>query len=240
MFIGLFAAEKGFVSFDNSLQFGEFAAASLTKAVKHEPRRFLLYTNLFGDLHGANALAGGDEQVHSIEPLMQRDVAALEDRAGTDGEVKLAFVAAMKASLAGRDAILTGTGWAGDTFRPETALKIGSSRLFVGKYLEELKSTDSRTAHDLFPFLSGRKGPIKQLSYEASALEAVVPRSVRASTGDDGERLTLPIQPGVVIAMSRDRLFIAANEATGLNSVTACAGFRLHVCVNFAAHFHSP
>ena len=48
--------------------------ASLTQTVKHEPCRFLLNANLFGDLHGADALTGGDEQVHGIEPLMQRDV----------------------------------------------------------------------------------------------------------------------------------------------------------------------
>ena len=53
----------------------------------------------------------------------------------------------MKASLAGSDAILTGAGWAGDTFRPETALKIGSRRLFVGKHLKQLEGADSRTAH---------------------------------------------------------------------------------------------
>jgi hypothetical protein len=100
VFIGLFAAEKGFIGFDDSLQFGEFATASLTQAVKHKPRRFLLDADLFGELHGTDSLSRCDKQVHGIQPLVERDVAALEDRASTDRKIKLALVTAVKASLA--------------------------------------------------------------------------------------------------------------------------------------------
>jgi len=58
---------------------------------------------------------------------------------GSDREVNLAFVTAVEASLARRDAILTGTGGTGNTFRPETALKVDSRCLFVRKHLNSLK-----------------------------------------------------------------------------------------------------
>ena len=56
----------------------------------------------------------------------------------------------MKTGLAGCDAILTGTGWAGDAFRPETAFKVNAGRLFVGEHLEQFEGADGRTAHDDF------------------------------------------------------------------------------------------
>ncbi len=135
------------IGFDDSLQFGEFATASLAEPVEHEPRGFLLDANLFGDLHGRDALAGRHKQVHGVEPLMQRDVRPLEDRAGSDREVKLALVAAVKASLARRDAILTGTSWAGDALGPKTALKVGTGRLFIGEHLKQFEGADSRATH---------------------------------------------------------------------------------------------
>ena len=147
VFVGLFAAEKGFIGFDYALQFGEFTAASLTQAVEHEPCRFLLDADFLGDLHGRDALAGGDEQIHRIQPLIERDMRPLEDSASADRKVKLAFVAAVKASLAWRDAVLTGTGWAGDTFRPKAALKVDAGCFLVREHLEELESADSRSAH---------------------------------------------------------------------------------------------
>jgi hypothetical protein len=122
-------------------------AASLTKTVKHEPYRFLLNTDFFGDLHGRDALAGRDEQVHDIQPLMERDVRPLEDGSCTNREVKLAFVATMETSLAWRDAVLTGAGWAGDALGPETAFEVDSRRFLIGKHLEQLEGADSRSAH---------------------------------------------------------------------------------------------
>lgn len=148
MFIGLFATEKGFVSFDNSLQFGEFTAASLAKSVEHKPSRFLLYSNLFGDLHGGDSLASRHKQVHGVEPFMQGDVRPLEDRAGANREINLALIAAVEASLTGRDAILTGASRAGYAFRPEAAFEVGSGRLFIGKHLKQLEGADGRSAHE--------------------------------------------------------------------------------------------
>jgi hypothetical protein len=141
------AAEECLIDFHNALEFGEFLAASLTKTVEHEPCRLLLDANLFGDLHGRDAFGCSYKQVHGIEPLVERDMRPLEDRASADREIKLAFVAAMEASLARRNAILTSAGWTGNTFRPEATFEVGSGGFLVGEHLEQLKGADSRTAH---------------------------------------------------------------------------------------------
>jgi hypothetical protein len=107
----------------------------------------LLDANLFGDLHGRNSLTRRDKQVHGIEPFVQGNMAALENGPSANREVKLALIATVEASLTGRDAILTGTSWAGDAFRPETALKVGSGRFFIGEHLKQFEGADSRTAH---------------------------------------------------------------------------------------------
>ncbi len=145
--VGFLAAKERFIDFDNTLELRQFATASLTQAVEHEPRRFLLYADFLGDLHGRNALAGRDEQIHRIEPLMEWDVRPLEDGAGTDREVKLALIAAMKASLTRRDAILTRARRAGNAFRPKARLQVKPCCLLIRKHLEKLKGADSRTAH---------------------------------------------------------------------------------------------
>ena len=153
MFIGLFATEKGFVSFDDTLQLFKFSTARLTEPMKHEPCRFLLNADLFGDLHRTDSLTGGDEQIHGIEPLVERDVRPLEDGSRADGEIKLALIAAVKASLAGRDAILTGASWARNTFRPKTTLKVDAGGFLVWEHLEKLERADGRTAHScIHPF----------------------------------------------------------------------------------------
>src|SRR5208337_2252611 len=100
-----------------------------------------------GDLHRTDPLTCRDEQVHGIEPLVQGDVAALENGPGADREVKLALIAAVEASLAGRDAILTGAGWASYAFGPEARFQVDSCCLLIGEHLEKLKCADGRTAH---------------------------------------------------------------------------------------------
>jgi hypothetical protein len=78
---------------------------------------------------------------------VQRDVAALKDGPGADGEVELALIAAVEAGLTGRDAILTGAGWASNAFRPEARLQVEPRCLFIGKHLEKLEGADCRAGH---------------------------------------------------------------------------------------------
>ena len=69
--------------------------------MEHEPCRLLGDADLLRQLQARDALAGGHEQVHRVEPLVQRNVAALEDRACTDREIELAGIAAIEADLGG-------------------------------------------------------------------------------------------------------------------------------------------
>ena len=59
-----------------------------------------------------------------MNPLVQRHMRPLENRCRANGEVELALVAAIESALASRDAILTGTGWAGNSIRPKAGLKV--------------------------------------------------------------------------------------------------------------------
>ena len=73
-------------------------AHRLAETVRHEPRA------LVGDLQGAmqlmraHALLGGRHQVGRLEPLVQRDMTGLENRADFDREVSLALTAAAQAN----------------------------------------------------------------------------------------------------------------------------------------------
>src|SRR5208337_5226816 len=117
------------------------------ETAEHKPCRLLGNSDFLGQLHRTDTLAGGDKQVHCIEPFVQRYVTALENGSSADCEVKLALIAAVKASLAGRDAILTGAGWASYAFGPEARFQVDSCCLLIGEHLEKLKCADGRTAH---------------------------------------------------------------------------------------------
>lgn len=160
------ASEERFVDFDHALQLLQFAAASLAETVKHEPCGFLGDTNFFGYLHGRYAFAGRHKQVHRVNPLVQRDVRPLENRACTDGEIQLALVAAVEAlALAGGDVILTAARWADGAFRPQTAFEVHPRRGFVGEHLKELKGADRALAHGGNPW----RGCVPSPGYQSDA-----------------------------------------------------------------------
>jgi len=132
-----------FIDFDNSAQLIEFRTAGFAEPVEHEPRRLLGNADFLGELHRRNTLSRRNEQVHRVEPLMERDVAALEDRAGADREVFPTGVATVEASLAGGDAFAGSADRAAGTIWPETPLKILPSRLLIGNQFEQLEGADS-------------------------------------------------------------------------------------------------
>jgi hypothetical protein len=80
--VRLLAANECFVDFDDPHELGQIGtAASFPQAVQDEPSRFLSDPDFLGDLHAGNALARRYKQVHRVNPLVQGDVATLEDRA---------------------------------------------------------------------------------------------------------------------------------------------------------------
>jgi hypothetical protein len=104
-------------------------AARLAEPGQHEPRGLLRDADFLRHLERRDALARRDEQVHGVDPLVERDVRALEDGPRANGEVQIAGVATVVAALAGRDA-LAGLALRADCpVRPKSALQVQTGRL---------------------------------------------------------------------------------------------------------------
>ena len=136
VFIPLLATDVGFVNLNDTAQGFDLLAASLAQPLQDEPRGLLRDTYLLGELQAADALARRDEQIHGIQPLVQRDVRPLEDRASSDGEILLALVAAVVTASPFRDTFTKPTDRAAATVRPEPRFKVSPRRLLVGKHGE--------------------------------------------------------------------------------------------------------
>lgn len=151
--IGFLAADVRLINFHDAAQHFEFVPAGHPEPLQQEPGAFLSDTDLFGQLQRGNAFAGRDEQVHGIEPLVERNVGPLEDGSGSYRKVLLAGVAAVKTALSGRDPLLAFAGRTGDAVLPQARLQIGPSRLLVGEHLEEFKRADRDFVHGQAPYL---------------------------------------------------------------------------------------
>ena len=154
MLVGLFPTDdKGFIDFDDALQFFKFRAARLAQAVKHKPSRLLRDPDFFGELHGRNALASRHKQVHRVNPFVQRNVRALENRSDANREVLLALIAAIKSALAGRNTVAKPTNRAARAVRPKAAFKIDPRCLLVWEPLEKLEGRNCALGHRATPWL---------------------------------------------------------------------------------------
>jgi hypothetical protein len=89
------------------------------RAVKDEPSRLLRDADLLGQLQAGNALARRQRQIHRVNPLMQRNMRALENRVGADREVLFALIAAVIVILARGDSLAQPTDGAARTVRPK-------------------------------------------------------------------------------------------------------------------------
>lgn len=146
--VGLFAANESFIHFDDAFELVEVFAASLAQTVQHEPCRLLGDADFLRQLHRANSLASGDYEIHGVNPLMERNVAALENRSGANRERKLAAsVAAVVTLWANRYLFSALALRADNAVRPQTTFQIEPGRLLIREPLEQLKRADSRFAH---------------------------------------------------------------------------------------------
>ena len=144
---GLFATNVAFVDFDRSGQFGRVITASLAEPLQHEPSGLLSDADLRVKLDAADTLTGRDEQIHGIEPLVQRHLGPLENRACANGEIEQAGIASVEAALARPDALRLAASWAGGPVRPAPRLEIRASALLIGEHLEQFKCADRGFAH---------------------------------------------------------------------------------------------
>jgi hypothetical protein len=110
--------------------------------LQDEPRGLLRDAYLFGQLQAADALARRDEQIHGIEPFVQRDVRPLEDCASADSEILLALVAAVVTASTLGDALAKSADRAAATVRPEARFKVAPCSLLVGEHGEQLMRAD--------------------------------------------------------------------------------------------------
>ena len=146
---GLFPADVAFVDFDYASQFGGVVATSFAETPEHKPRGLLCDAYLLSQLKAADALSARDQQIHGVEPLVQRHLRALKYRSGANGEDNQIGVAAIKSGpLRIRpDALALAAGWAARTFRPALPLKVEAGGFVVGEALEQIEGADCGLAH---------------------------------------------------------------------------------------------
>jgi hypothetical protein len=65
----------------------------------------------------------------------------------SDGEIQLAGIAAIEATLAGSDALIAQAHCALWSFWPQARFKVNTSSLLIGEHLEELEGADCALAH---------------------------------------------------------------------------------------------
>ena len=154
----LLAADVHFVNLDHAAKLRQIIAARFTEPMQDEPGRLLRDAYLLGQLQAADALAGRHKQVHGIQPLVQRNMGALENRAGSHGEILLALVAAVVTILAHRDALADPADRANDASGPEARFEVDTGRFLIGEHLEKLKGADcSVVVHVTFSFVPAFK-----------------------------------------------------------------------------------
>jgi hypothetical protein len=148
------AADKGFIDFNNAFELREIGAATrLAEPVQDEPSRLLRNADFLGELHRRNALAGRYKQVHSIDPLVQRNVAAFEDRSGAHRKVFLALIAAVEAASPRCNAVAHAANRAPRSIWPQPPFKIRPRGLLVREHLEKLEGRNGRLGHRATPCL---------------------------------------------------------------------------------------
>lgn len=118
VFVFFKATNIGFVDFNDALQLSQIFAACFAKAVKDKPCALLRDPDFLSKLHGRNTLARRHKEIHRVNPLVQRNVAALENRSGANREILFALVAAIVAVLAYRDALAKAANRATRPLRP--------------------------------------------------------------------------------------------------------------------------
>lgn len=149
VFVGLFAANVGFVNLDNASQFVDVRTASLSEPLEHKPSRLLRNAYLFTELKRRDAFSRGDKQIHRINPLVKRNVRALKDRASPNREIQFTGITAIVTAFPRRDAFTDLASRTNNTVRPQARFEINPSGFLIGNCLEQLKNAYCAFAHVL-------------------------------------------------------------------------------------------
>ena len=138
-------ADVGFVNLDDAVENRWIVAAGFAESLEDEPGRLLRDTDLLRQLEAADALPAGHKQVHGVKPLVQLDVAALEDGPGANGEVLFTLVAAVVAAPTSRDAVAQAADRAAAAVRPEARFEVEPRRFLVREHLEQFHGADGES-----------------------------------------------------------------------------------------------
>src|ERR1039458_2119428 len=158
-FVLFLAADIGLIGFNYTGQHSAAigtVAASFTDTAQHEPCGLLRDAQLLGDLHAAHAFAGGRDQIHSIQPLVERDMRALENGVRADREVLFAGQTAEVANgSSDLDALDFSAMRTNRLTIPAAIFKVKARSLGIRELLQEFVMAD-RDFHGKKPHSMGR------------------------------------------------------------------------------------
>jgi len=98
----LLAADVRLVYFHGALHHGQIQLRHrIANPMRHKPRALVGHAKHSMELMGAHSLFGCTEKMESHQPLVKRDMAVLEDRAHSDGELLAARAALPNAFAVG-------------------------------------------------------------------------------------------------------------------------------------------
>lgn len=177
MFILLQSADEALIHFDQAGEPVVLAApsfAGFAESLEPEPRGFLGDADLFGHLHRTDTFPRRNDQIHRINPFVERYMRPLENRCRPHRKVQRTAVAAIETTLAGSDAFPAQAGRAGCPFRPKSRFQIEPCGFRIRDHGKQLERADCTLAHGsmVANSLTGVKYINPKEKYEIAALYA--------------------------------------------------------------------
>ena len=139
------AADVGLVDFDHVAQREVSPPARFTYPVQHMPCGAVLHAKLFRQLQRGDALAGREDAVDGVYPVLQRTLGRVHASACRDGETLaavLVLVAVVALALVGDDVLDTAAVRADRSAFPSRLLKPRVAGVLIGEHAEQLNDAD--------------------------------------------------------------------------------------------------
>lgn len=127
--------------------FSIFVPASLAEPLEHKPRRLLGNAYLLAQLERRDAFTGRNEQIHRINPFVERNVRPLEDRASSHREIQHTGVTAVETVLTGGNELTAFTSRTSNAVRPQSGFQIEPRGFLVWDQFKQLKRAYCAFAH---------------------------------------------------------------------------------------------
>ena len=122
-------------------------AARLPKPLQHKPSGVLADPDLLSKLKTRDAFPRGHEQVHRVQPLVQRNVRPPEDRPSPHSKIKLASVTAIEPVFPCCKSFAGFARGALRTIRPKAIFEVQPRGCFVREEFAEFEGADRRAGH---------------------------------------------------------------------------------------------